>query len=72
MEPSQDLLAALVVLLVCVDLFSRWLEEGGGGRQGLEEMEAVEGMMERMKLSAAEKKGIRVEAAVAKAGSVDP
>jgi len=35
-------------------------------------MEAMEGMMERMKLSAVEKKGIRVEAAVAKAGSVDP
>jgi len=46
--------------------------EGGGFLQLLEEMETVEGMMERMKLSAAEKKGIRVEAAVAKAGSVDP
>ena len=35
-------------------------------------MEAVEGMLERMKLVEAERKGIRVEASVMKAGSGDP
>jgi hypothetical protein len=35
-------------------------------------MEAVEGLLERMKLVEAERKGIRVEASVMKAGSGDP
>ena len=35
-------------------------------------MEAVEGMLERMKLVEVERKGIRVEVSVMKAGSGDP